>query len=190
MPPSLRLTITAVARDPRTQALRSAGEQIGITVPDDLGVSDVIHLQAELDEQSRARLTDLLVDPLLQQGTWATPPGHGIEVTPLPGVTDAEATAVLVAARTLGITVEAAVTGRRITFAANTPDEVARRFVERVVANPVVETWTFGPADPPSRHRPMCDTQRNGSRSPRSATRSWPLSQASVASPSTRRSSR
>ena len=149
MPPSLRLTITAVARDPRTQALRSAGEQIGITVPDDLGVSDVIHLRAELDEQSRARLTELLVDPLLQQGTWATPPGHGIEVTPLPGVTDAEATAVLVAARTLGITVEAAVTGRRITFAANTPDEVARRFVERVVANPVVETWTFGPADPP-----------------------------------------
>ena len=149
MPPSLRLTITAVARDPRTEALQAAGEQLGIVVPDGLGVADVIYLRAALDEVSQTRLTDLLVDPLLQNGTWDTPGDHGIEVTPLPGVTDAEAAAVLVAARTLGIEVEAAVTGRRITFAAATSDEVARRFVERVVANPVVETWTFGPADPP-----------------------------------------
>ncbi|MGA1451886.1 MAG: phosphoribosylformylglycinamidine synthase subunit PurL [Ilumatobacteraceae bacterium] len=149
MPPSLRLTITAVARDPRTQALQAAGDQLGITVPDELGIADVIHLRASLDAESRARLTDLLVDPLLQNGTWDAPSDHGIEVTPLPGVTDAEAAAVLVAARTLGIAVDAAVTGRRITFSADTTQEVARRFVERVVANPVVETWTFGTADPP-----------------------------------------
>ncbi|MGA0313390.1 MAG: hypothetical protein ACO3N4_10000, partial [Ilumatobacteraceae bacterium] len=103
MPPSLRLTITAVARDPRTQALQAAGDQLGITVPDELGIADVIHLRASLDAESRARLTDLLVDPLLQNGTWDAPSDHGIEVTPLPGVTDAEAAAVLVAARTLGI---------------------------------------------------------------------------------------
>ncbi|MDA2974525.1 MAG: hypothetical protein O2986_08245, partial [Actinomycetota bacterium] len=82
MPPSLRLTITAVARDPRTQALQAAGDQLGITVPDELGIADVIHLRASLDAESRARLTDLLVDPLLQNGTWDAPSDHGIEVTP------------------------------------------------------------------------------------------------------------
>ena len=180
VPPPLRLTITAVARDPRVRALRTAGEHIGIDVPDGLGVSDVIHVSGDLSDADRDRLTGLLVDPLLQVGSWETPIDHGVEVTPLPGVTDSEAAAVLVAAERLGVPVRAAVTGRRITFATDTPEDDARRFIERVVANPVVETWVFGAAAPSL--DPVADTRHRAERIPMTA-----LDEAGLAALSTER---
>ncbi|MGB0801236.1 MAG: phosphoribosylformylglycinamidine synthase subunit PurS, partial [Ilumatobacteraceae bacterium] len=174
------MTITAVARDPRVRALRTAGEHIGIDVPDGLGVSDVIHVSGDLSDADRDRLTGLLVDPLLQVGSWETPIDHGVEVTPLPGVTDSEAAAVLVAAERLGVPVRAAVTGRRITFATDTPEDDARRFIERVVANPVVETWVFGAAAPSL--DPVADTRHRAERIPMTA-----LDEAGLAALSTER---
>ena len=178
--PPLRLTITAVARDPRVRALQTAGEHIGIDVPEGLGVSDVIHVSGDLSDVDRDRLTGLLVDPLLQVGSWETPIDHGVEVNPLPGVTYSEAAAVLVAAERLGVPVRAAVTGRRITFATDTPEDDARRFIERVVANPVVETWVFGAATPSL--DPVADTRHRAERIPMTA-----LDEAGLAALSTER---
>ena len=61
----------------------------------------------------RAALHELLVDPLLQTGEWTLPHSVAIETALLPGVTDAAAQAVALAAETSGAPVEAVATGTR-----------------------------------------------------------------------------
>jgi phosphoribosylformylglycinamidine synthase len=144
-----RLTIRSIAPDPRTAALERASRHLGIDPPAGLGVADVIHVRADLDGDGRRRLEALLVDPLLQTATWDTPDGHGVEITLLPGVTDTAGTAVVTAARRLGIDVAAATVGRRLDMTEPAEAPTIATFVERVVANPVVERWEPRPATPP-----------------------------------------
>ena len=144
-----RLTIRSIAPDPRTAALERASEHLGITPPAGLAVADVIHVRASLDDEARQRLEHLLVDPLLQSASWGMPDGDGIEITLLPGVTDTAGAAVVTAARRLGIPVEAATVGRRLDMSEPAATERVAAFVDRVVANPVVERWAPGAATPP-----------------------------------------
>lgn len=144
-----RLTIHSIAPDPRTAALERAARHLGLSPPAGLAVADVIHLRADLDPVTCAALTDLLVDPLLQTGTWDTPTAHGVEITLLPGVTDTAGAAVIAAAHRIGIAVTAASVGRRLDMDVPAGSDAVTEFVERVVTNPVVERWQPGPAEPP-----------------------------------------
>ncbi|MEY2973642.1 MAG: phosphoribosylformylglycinamidine synthase subunit PurS/phosphoribosylformylglycinamidine synthase [Actinomycetota bacterium] len=144
-----RLTIRSIAPDPRTATLERASKHLGITPPAGLDVADVIHLRASLDDDGRDRLEHLLVDPLLQRATWDAPDGDGIEITLLPGVTDTAGAAVVTAARRLGIAVDSATVGKRLDMTEPAATRQVAEFVERVVANPVVERWVVGPATPP-----------------------------------------
>src|SRR5690606_11347610 len=136
--------------DPRAGALNTAAAQLGLALerPDGVAVADVYFLEGELDETDRDRLHELLVDPLLQRGTWDLPDTAGIEVTLLPGVTDAGGAALLRAAEQLGIAAAGAATGRRIELGPDVTAEQADTTVRRVVANPIVERWTERHAEP------------------------------------------
>ncbi len=73
------------------------------------------------------------------------PTGDGVEITLHPGVTDGAADAVRHAARQLGVDVTAAATGRRIELPAGAATDTLLR---RLVANPIIEHWTAGTAEP------------------------------------------
>ena len=145
-----RLTIRSIDPDPRSAAIRSAAEQLGAPLDptDDVAIADLIFLEGDLEARELASLHDFLVDPLLQQGTWSLPAASGVEVAFLPGVTDGAATTLMHAASRLGVTVSGAATGRRIEFGSGVGREQADAIVRRVVANPVIERWSFGPIEP------------------------------------------
>jgi phosphoribosylformylglycinamidine synthase II len=144
-----RLTIRSIDPDPRGAAIVTAAAHLGIDLIGAVDVADVIHVSGTLDDDQRRRLTRVLVDPLLQLGTWQRPETDGIEVTLLPGVTDTAADAVLHAARQLHIDLDAAANARRIEFGPDVDTGLADEVVRRIVANPVIERWGHGAVDPP-----------------------------------------
>ncbi|HSM66220.1 MAG TPA: phosphoribosylformylglycinamidine synthase subunit PurL, partial [Ilumatobacteraceae bacterium] len=144
-----RLTIRTLDRDPRATALAEAAGHLGLTLPAAVDVADLVFVDAALSDADRHRLHGVLVDPLLQTGTWDLPTSPGVEITFLPGVTDTAADAVRHAAEQLGITVDAAATGRRVEFGDDITADVADEIVRRLVANPVIERWRDGTIDPP-----------------------------------------
>ena len=111
-------------------------------------VADLIFVDGPLGADDLAVLHEFLVDPLLQRGTWATPDAPGVEISYLAGVTDGAATALMHAAAQLGVPVKVAATGRRVEFGPAIDPSAADDIVRRVVANPIIERWTFGPIEP------------------------------------------
>lgn len=150
MAPRHRLTVRSLDPDPRAGALAAAAAQLGLALerPEDVSVADLYFVEGELDDEDRARLHELLVDPLLQEGSWDLPATPGIEITLLPGVTDTGGAALLRAAAQLGVAATGAATGRRIELGDTVTADRADTIVRRVVANPIVERWTAGHADP------------------------------------------
>ncbi len=139
-----RLTIRSIAPDPRIAALRAGAQQLGLPPIDRLAIADVVFVAGDLDDSARKELESVLVDPLLQTGTWDTPAGRAIEVTSLAGVTNSAVDAVLHAASTIGIAVGHAATARRLEFDDTIDDATIDELVERLVANPIVERWAHG----------------------------------------------
>jgi len=144
-----RLTIRTLERDPRVGVLLSAIEHIGMERPESIGIADIVFVDGPLGAHDRDRLHDVLVDPLLQNGTWDIPTSPGVEITFLPGVTDTAADAVRHAAARLGVSIDGAATGRRVEFGADIDPGTADEIVRRLVANPVIERWSEGTIEPP-----------------------------------------
>jgi len=142
-----RLTIAALGVDPRRTAVLAAADALGIDGIEDVIVRDLIFIDADLDPEHRHALEELLVDPLLQTGTWSVPDEPGLEVVMKPGVADHGAEAVLEACRLLGISVRRAATGRRFDLTGGDADDI-ERLAERVVANSIIERWAFGTVEP------------------------------------------
>ncbi len=144
-----RLTIRTLDRDPRATALATAAEHVGLPIPETIAIADIVFVDAPLEADDRDRLHAVLVDPLLQKGSWDLPTTPGVEITLLPGVTDTAADAVRHAAAQLGVDIDSAATGRRIEFSDAVDDETADDIVRRLVANPVIERWQTGTIEPP-----------------------------------------
>ncbi len=144
-----RLTIRTLDRDPREAVLAAAAHAVGIRVPEPIRVADIVFIDGDLDADDLERLHGVLVDPLLQQGSWDLPGGDGVEITFLPGVTDTAADAVRHAAAQLGVPADAAATGRRVEFGDPIEPDIADELVRRLVANPVIERWCHGVIEPP-----------------------------------------
>ena len=89
-----RLTIRSIDPDPRAADLRSGAAHLGLPTVEGISVADIVFLEGDLDADDRQRLHSVLVDPLLQRGSWEVPSGPGIEITKLAGVTDSVAVAV------------------------------------------------------------------------------------------------
>jgi phosphoribosylformylglycinamidine synthase len=107
-----------------------------------------VFFRADGDRQQMQALHDLLVDPLLQTGDWTVPTGVAVETALLPGVTDASAQAVSLAAATIGLPVSAVATGKRFEIEGDVDEEVLAQLAKRLLANPVIEHWSVGPIEP------------------------------------------
>ena len=146
-----RLTIRSIDPDPRSAAIRSAAEQLGtpLDAASDVAVADLIFVEGDLDDRRPGVAARFLVDPLLQHGTWSLPAQPGVEVAFLPGVTDGAATTLMHAARPARACRSPA--PRPVAGSSSAPastSEHADAIVRRVVANPVIERWSFEPIEP------------------------------------------
>lgn len=146
-----RLTLRSLTPDPRAAAVEASAAALGTTLPGPVTVADVVYVEGELDAADRDRLAAFLADPLLQSGSWDEPAdgaGPHVEVVLHPGVTDAAADAVVRAGARLDVPITAAATGRRVEFPPGTSPEVAELLLRRVIANPIIEQWSDGVAEP------------------------------------------
>ena len=143
-----RLTIRSIDPDPRAAAIVAGAEHLGLDLDEDVAVADIVFIEGELEPDELNQLHAVLVDPLLQQGSWDTPPRDGVEVTLHAGVTDSGAEAVRHAAEQLSLTIDSAATGRRIEFPEKTDPVLAEEVIARLVANPIIEHWATGTIEP------------------------------------------
>jgi len=143
-----RMTIRSIDPDPRVRELAVGAAALGLDPVDSLQIADLVHVDADLDDTHLQQLHSLLVDPLLQMGSWNEPSGRAIEIGLLPGVTDTGADALRFAATTLGVDVEHAATGLRVEFDDEADEDAVRTLVERLLVNPIIERWAPGLLEP------------------------------------------
>ncbi|MEM9747494.1 MAG: phosphoribosylformylglycinamidine synthase subunit PurL [Actinomycetota bacterium] len=139
------MTIRTIDPDPRTAALHDGASALGLADLGEIRIADVVHLVGDLDGDAKRSLHALLVDPLLQIGTWDTPTGRAVEIVPQPGVTDPGADAARHASEQLGIGLRHAATGLRVEFDEAIDDADVDELVRRLLANPIVDRWQHEP---------------------------------------------
>ena len=140
-----RLTIRSTAADPRSATLLADAHALGLTNITSIDVADLVFVAGDSD---RTQLESLLVDRLLQTGDWAVPHSVAIETALLPGVTDAAAQAVALAAETIGTPVAAVATGTRYEIGGDVDEVTMSALAKRLLANEVIERWSIGPIEP------------------------------------------
>lgn len=118
---------------------------LGLTGIEAIDVADLVFVTGDID---REQLEQLLVDPLLQRGDWSTPGGTAIETALLPGVTDAAAQAVAIAAQTIGTPVDGVATGTRYEVHGDVDACTLAQLAGKLLANGVIERWAAGTIQP------------------------------------------
>jgi phosphoribosylformylglycinamidine synthase len=139
------LTIRSTTTDPRAAVLLADAHALGLAEITAIDVADLVFVAGG---SNRAELQALLVDPLLQTGDWAVPESTAIETALLPGVTDASAMAVALAAETIGSPIAAVATGTRYEVHGDVDDTTMSVLAKRLLANQVIERWSVGPIEP------------------------------------------
>lgn len=142
------MTIRSIDPDPRIPRIRDGAAALGLPSIGEVAVADLVHVYGDLSEDDCQKLHSLLVDPLLQRGTWSNPTDRGVEIALLPGVTDTAADAVLAAAEMLGLDIGHASTGLRVEFEDHVDDTLVHAVVERLLVNPIIERSAIGIIDP------------------------------------------
>ena len=122
-------------------AARSGRHRLTVRPHHSAGVATTITIAGDLLEHDQERLEAVLVDPLLETGTWDEAVGvDQLDIGLIPGVTDTAAAQVIHAASLLGIGVDDASVGRLIDIETAADDsEIRRRW-----ANAVIERWSVG----------------------------------------------
>lgn len=145
-----RMTIRSIDPDPRVRRIHDGAAALGLPSVGDVRVADLVHIAGDLSDDDLQKMRSLLVDPLLQQGTWSTPSGRAVEIALLPGVTDTAADAVMEAAGMLDLDVQQASTGLRVEFPDHLDDTLVHAVVERLLMNPIIERFAMGTIEPTS----------------------------------------
>ena len=147
VPEVTRVTIRTVDPDPRSAVLLADAHALAMHHVDSIEVADIVFFEGSLSAEHRLALEAVLVDSLLQTCTWDTP-SSGLETALLPGVTDAVATAVVEAARRVGVPLINAATGMNYQLSGNLSEADHRVLARRLLCNAVIERWAAAPIEP------------------------------------------
>ena len=120
---------------------------LGLTAVTGIDVADVVFFADDLPHDHLAELEAVLVDPLLQTGSWDVP-AEGIETALLPGVTDPAATAIQLAMQTVGLPEVPVATGKHYGIAGDLSSVERQAIARRLLANQVIERWDAAPIEP------------------------------------------
>ena len=143
----MRLTVRTKGIDPRSAALLADAHALGLGEVTGIEVADVVYFAAKLSAADKKSMEAVLVDPLLQTGSWAAP-RTGVETTLLPGVTDTAATAVALAASIIGVPDMSVATGTHFKILGKLRAESIPTLARRLLANQVIERWAPAPLEP------------------------------------------
>ncbi|PIE32210.1 MAG: hypothetical protein CSA55_03825 [Ilumatobacter coccineus] len=146
-----RLTIRSVDPDPRAATIVTLATHLGIELPDEVGVADIVFIEGELTSDELSEFHGFFVDSLLTRGSWQPPTSYGIETSPRCSIDDHAASVVLRAAHRLGLKVTGAATGRRLELSAPLDDDAAAQIAHHLVAHPSRERWSIGLITPAMR---------------------------------------
>ena len=147
MASGVRLTIRSRGDDPRSGGLVADAHALGLTAVSGIHVADVVFFADDLPQAHLAELEAVLVDPMLQTGTWEAPT-DGIETALLPGVTDPAAAAIQLAMATVGLPHVEVATGRLFQIVGDLSTTEHAAIARRLLANQVIERWAPAPIEP------------------------------------------
>lgn len=155
-----RLTITPKGHDPRVETVLRNAHDLGLVGLRSVEVADIYFLSGILSQIDRSEIQSILVDPLLQTGTWddCSTRDHVIESIFHPGVTDSVAAELKRLADTIGIDVAAA-TGKRFVVTGELEPKDIERLANSVLANPIIEQWSIDSSTKPALTA-LADTHR------------------------------
>ena len=142
------MTIRSIDPDPRVRKIVEGAAALGLDGVGGVSVADVVHVAGDVSGDGLRQLHGLLVDPLLQRGSWDVPSGRAVEVGLLPGVTDSAADAVRTACARLDVDIEHAATALRVEFDDVIDEATLRTVVARLLVNPIIENWSDGILEP------------------------------------------
>ena len=142
-----RLTIRTLDADPRSAALLADAHALGLRSLTGIEVADVVFFADDLTTGDRERIAAVLVDPLLQTGSWDLPTA-GVETALLPGVTDSAASAVQLAMEVVGVPHTGVATGAHYDLHGDLDAATRATLARRLLANAVIERWADGPIEP------------------------------------------
>ena len=150
VPGRARLTIRADT-DPRDDAIATAASAHGIDLPGPVVVSDVVLLDADLDDTDRERLGAFLADPLLQTATWEEPATRRPRLRDRPAPRRHRRRRRRARARRRPARHRGARRRRRPAHRAaapGSPPSAVDDLLRRVLANPVIERWAPSTIEP------------------------------------------
>lgn len=156
-----RLTISQKGPDPRAESVWRNAHDLGLGNLQSVDVADIYFLKGALSQSDRDQIQSILLDPLLQTGSWelcgesansrpdiGSTRCHVIESILHTGVTDSVAAELQRLAATVGIEVVTA-TGKRFVVAGELERSDIEHLANSVLANPIIEQWSIdSPAVP------------------------------------------
>ncbi len=141
-----RLTITQKGHDPRVNNVLRNARDLGLDGLQGVEIADIYFLAGTMDQADRDEIHRILVDPLLQTGSWDqcnnSSGKHVVESLFHPGVTDSVAAELKRLASTVGIDVATA-TGKHFELSGEFERGDIDRLASCVLANPIIEQWSI-----------------------------------------------
>jgi len=144
------LEIRARDHDARARELLVDAHDLGVTALHEIRLGELIVVEGLLDDATRAALDAVLVDPLLQIGTWNPPPVtptddlHIVEATRLPGVTDPVTAELIGVIRRRGLPLDAVAAVTRYELVGPLTAADVDWLSAKLLTNPIIERASRG----------------------------------------------
>ena len=147
------ICVEYLADDPRIAPILAAARDLGIHTLTNLHLADLVFIEGNVDNSTRALLESLLVDPLLQRGTWNDTPQNlrrYVETAMHPGVADSTTDQLVRLGERMGLGFFGVATGKRFVFEGPLSDDELDRLVASELANAIIERWSIDTPIAPS----------------------------------------
>ena len=131
--------------DPRCAPILAAAKDLGINTLSAVHVADLVFIAGELHDRSREVVEDLLIEPLLQRGTWDDTPDRTrryVETAMHPGVADSATDQLVRLSHRMGLGLSGVATGKRFVFDGQLSDDELNRLITSELANSIIERWS------------------------------------------------
>lgn len=140
------LCVESLDHDPRSLPLLTAAHDLGLSGITDIRIADLVFFEGFLDERSQSIVENVLVDPLLQRGSWNDSPDSTcryVETALHPGVTDAATDEIVRLGVRMGLGLNGVATGKRFVICGQVSDDEIGVLVTSQLANAIIERWSI-----------------------------------------------
>ena len=153
-----RISVSYFGSDPRSSQLLQAAHDLSIDSITEITVTDLIFVRGDLSSSNRELISTLLVDPLLQVGSWGneieishdTAPDTIVETALHPGVTDSTTDQLTRLANRMNMPITGFASGKRFAISGSLSKADLHRLITSLLGNPIIERWSIDESIVPS----------------------------------------